>query len=87
MTRLWPEGLSLQVKTNSREQPSVFLLNDRRYVVERVVQQWEVDTDWWSEQGRVWRRRFAVITREEGMLCVLSYDVLKDEWRLDRLYD
>lgn len=87
MTRLWVDGLPLQVKTNSRDQPAIFQLNGHRFVVEQVVQQWEVDTDWWSEQGRAWRRHYAVITRGEGMFCVISYDVLNDAWRLDRIYD
>jgi hypothetical protein len=87
MTRLWVDGFPLQVQTNSRDQPAIFQLNGRRYVVEQVVQQWEVDTDWWTEQGRVWRRHYAVTTRGDGLFCVISYDVLKDEWRLERVYD
>ena len=87
MTRLWAEGLPLQVQTNSRDQPAVIQLANHRYVVERVIQQWEVDTDWWSEQGRAWRRHFAVTTRDGGIFCVLSYDLLSHEWRLERIYD
>ena len=87
MTRLWTEGLPLQVQTNGRDQPAAIQLNERRYVVERVVQQWEVDTDWWSAQGRAWRRHYAVLLRDAGLFCVLSYDVLAKEWRLERIYD
>jgi len=87
MTRLWLEELALQVQTNSRNQPAVLQLDGRRHVVESVIQQWEVDTDWWTGEGRVWRRYYAVTTRGEEVFCVVSYDVLGDEWRLERVYD
>lgn len=91
MTRLFVDGLPLQVQTNTREQPAIFKVNDHRFVVERIVQHWEVDTDWWTAEGRVWRRHWALTTcdngDEAGMFCVISYDVLSDEWRLDRIYD
>lgn len=87
MTRLWTEGLPIEVQTDDRAQPTALLLNERRYVIERVVQQWEVDTDWWSAQGRAWRRHYAVTTCEGGLFCVIRYDVLSKEWRLERVYD
>lgn len=76
MTRLFVPNLPIQVRTNSRQQPAVFEIVGHRHVVERVIQQWEVDTDWWSGEGSAWRHHYAVITRGENLFCVLSHDVL-----------
>lgn len=87
MTRVWVDGLPLEVQPNKHNEPAIFILNERRYIVRRIVQRWEVDTDWWTEEGRAWRRHYAITTRGDSMLCVISYDVLTDEWQLDRMYD
>ena len=86
MTRLWIEE-SLQVQTNSRGQPAVFQLDGQRYVVESVIQEWEVDTDWWVGEGRAWRRLYAIAANDGELFCVLSYDVLGGMWQLERIYD
>ncbi len=87
MTRLWADELLVQVQLDRRRLPAVLQLNGRRYFIARVVQQWEVDTDWWSTEGRAWRRHYAVLTRDAGPFCVVSYDVLADQWHLERIYD
>jgi len=91
MTRLFCEGLPLQVTQNSRSQPAIFTVNGQRFVVERIVQEWEIDTDWWTEQGRSWTRHFALVTRDNeagpGVFCVVVADMLREEWRMERVYD
>lgn len=63
-----------------------FRWQGRIYPIERVQQQWEVDTDWWEEGGRVWRLYLAVTT-VQGVLCVLYQDRLDEAWYLSKLYD
>ena len=45
-----------------------------------------MDTDWWSEEGRVCRRYFA-LTTDDGLLCVVYHDAIGDGWRLAKVYD
>lgn len=45
-----------------------------------------MDTDWWSDAGRVWRRYLAATTME-GVFVVLFYDVLREGWFLEKVYD
>ena len=79
--------LAIQVRTNSLQQPVAFQMDGRNHVVDRVIKQWEVDTDWWHAEGRAWRRQYAVITREENLFCVLSRDLLAGTWQLEKIYD
>lgn len=56
------------------------------HTIDRVHEHWEVDTEWWSELGHVWREYFAVTTKD-GLLCVLYHDLLTGEWYVERVYD
>ena len=58
----------------------------RVYQVERLQQEWVVDTDWWEEGGRVWRAYLAVTT-VQGVLCVIYQDLLGEGWYLSKVYD
>ena len=86
MSRTWPSGHLIQVLTDAAGRPVTFVVNERRYRFFRIEQHWEVDTDWWSEAGRVWRRYVAATTLE-GVLVVLFYDVLREGWYLEKVYD
>lgn len=86
MTRLWPAGQRIDVTVSARGQPVRFTWCDRTYKVHRIQQRWQVDSDWWSEEGRVWRDYLALLTTE-GLLCVIYYDLLDQEWRLSKIYD
>jgi hypothetical protein len=54
--------------------------------VAQLRQQWLVDTDWWSEAGRIWRA-YAVMTTDTGMLCVVYQDLISEAWFLAKVYD
>ena len=86
MTRLWPDGTEITVVVDERGQPAVFDWQGRRYRLQRVQQRWQIDSDWWSETGRVWRTYLAVTT-ENGLFCVIYYDMLAQVWYLEKLYD
>ena len=87
MTHLFVSDALIEVRTNSHGQPTAFEMDGHRSVVERTIQEWEVDTDWWAAEGHAWRRQYAVITCDEGVLCVLSHDVLSDAWQLEKVHD
>ncbi|MCB0074137.1 MAG: hypothetical protein KDE20_21880 [Caldilineaceae bacterium] len=86
MTRLWPQGQPIDVATDSHGRPVRFDWQGRSHRLKQVQQRWQVDTDWWSEEGRVWRDYQAVITTD-GLLCVLYLDLLEQRWYLAKLYD
>jgi hypothetical protein len=75
----------VQVEKNPRGQIDSFAWNDRTHTVEKVWQRWQVDSDWWTEQGRVHRDYHAVTT--DGFLCVLYFDFQDEQWYLSKLYD
>ncbi len=86
MTRTWPYGQPISAQTDDDGRPVTFVLNEQRFRLLRIEQHWEVDTDWWSDEGRVWRRYVAATTLE-GVFVVLFYDVLRDGWFLEKIYD
>lgn len=86
MTRLWVEGEPIQMETDSEGRPVRFRWRGRLYRLQRVQQRWQVDSDWWSAEGRIWRDYWAVTTFE-GLLCVIYYDHLTAAWRIAREYD
>jgi hypothetical protein len=65
---------------------SHFVWQEQQHRVERIVQRWQIDTEWWRGEGRIWREYLALITGDK-LFCVIYYDRLCDEWRLIRLYD
>jgi hypothetical protein len=86
MTRLWPQGQPIDVTTDSQGRPVRFGWQGRSHRLKQVQQRWQVDTDWWRAEGRVWREYQAVITTD-GLLCVLYQDLLEQRWYLAKLYD
>ena len=86
MTRLWPDGESIAVTVDSQGRPVRFTWQARVYRLHQVQQQWQVDSDWWSDDGRVWREYLAVTTTN-GLLCVIYLDLLEQNWYLAKLYD
>ena len=51
-------------RANDAGRPVTFVLSEHRYRLLRIEQQGEVDTDWWADAGRVWRRYVAATTLE-----------------------
>lgn len=85
MTRLWPEGLPIDVQAIDG-QPASFRWEGRRHAVRGVVDRWTIHDEWWREGQEVWRRYYQVQT-VDGLLCVLYQDAVADTWYLERVYD
>ncbi len=86
MSRLWPQGEPIQVQTDAVGRPLRFVWRQRTYRLAQLQQRWQVDTDWWSEAGRIWRD-YVAVTTTDGLLCVLYQDLLTEDWFLSKLYD
>ena len=86
MTRLWTTGQPIRVQRDADGKLLNFTWQGRTHPIHQIRQQWQVDTDWWSEEGRVFREYFAVTTTD-GLLCVLYLDFLDEQWYLAKCYD
>ncbi|MBP7961471.1 MAG: hypothetical protein KBG20_03875 [Caldilineaceae bacterium] len=86
MTRLWPEGDPIDVTLDRAQEPAAFAWQGRTHPVRRIRQRWQVDSEWWSPSGRVWRD-YVAITTGDGLLCVLFHDRLAEAWFLEKVYD
>jgi hypothetical protein len=86
MTQLWSEGEPITVAMGSRGQPVRFIWQGRPHPILRIVQHWQLDQDWWSEQGHLWREYLAVLTAT-GLFCVIFQDLADQHWYLVRVYD
>lgn len=87
MTKTWADGLPVRVDAvDAQGVPVSFGWQGQAHAVERLIQRWEVETDWWSEEGES-RRLFVTVITKTGMLCVLFFDYGVSEWRISRLYD
>ncbi|MBK8046002.1 MAG: hypothetical protein IPK16_02040 [Anaerolineales bacterium] len=51
----------------------------------RIVQHWEINTDWWTS-APAHREYFAAITTS-GMLCVVYEDKIRGGWWVEKVYD
>lgn len=90
MTRLWREGLPIQVQRASAlfGQPAKIRVDGRTLAIDRVWQSWRIDADWWEDQGAVSREFYTVTTKDPPMLLVLYQDNLADgKWFISKLYD
>ena len=86
MSRLWGEGQAIGVTLDVHGWPERFVWQQRAHAVQRVLQYWQVDTDWWSEQGRVCRD-YVCVTTADGLLCVVYCNLLDQHWYLAKVYD
>ena len=86
MSRLWPEGESIVVQVDEQGRPLRFVWRTRHHQLVQIQQHWQVDTDWWSDDGRVWREYLAATTTT-GLLCVIYQDLLTESWFLAKIYD
>ncbi len=86
MTRLWKEGILVQVEQDPRGRVHSFAWNGHHYAIEKVRQHWQVDSDWWTEEGRV-HRDYQAVTTADGLLCVLYFDFQDEQWYVSKLYD
>ena len=86
MSRLWPEGESIVVQVDEQGRPLRFVWRTRSHQLVQIQQHWQIDTDWWSDDGRVWREYLAATTTT-GLLCVIYQDLLTEGWFLAKIYD
>lgn len=86
MTRLWPQGEPILLHLDKAQRPWRFTWRGQPHQVRAIHQEWQVDTDWWSDEGRVYRHYFA-LTTGAGLLCVVYYDSIEENWRLAKVYD
>ncbi len=88
MTRLWLQNTACTItpKSDAQGQLCAFTWNGRTYHIERVLQHWRVDCDWWSDAGQVSREYWAVTTKAD-LLCVLYCDRCAQRWYLSKVYD
>ncbi len=86
MTRLWPNGSKIDIEGDARGKIVSFTWQGRTHPIQKTHQRWQVDTDWWSEEGEAHREYFA-LTTTDGLLCVIYRDLLDDKWYLAKLYD
>ena len=86
MSRLWPEGESIIVRLDEQGRPVRFTWHGQAHRLVQVHQRWQVDTDWWSDEGRIWREYLAVTTTA-GLFCVIYQDLEKQTWFLAKVYD
>ena len=85
MTRLFINHL-IAIHLDSAGHPVAFTWNGRRHRWTQVVQRWQVDADWWTAEGRVWREYWAVTT-VDGLFCVIFRDLVEEGWYLAKVYD
>jgi hypothetical protein len=85
MSYLWlDEAIQVEVDVDGR--PLRFLWRGQRYRIQTIMRRWQEHTDWWSEEGRIWRDYWRVDT-SEGVLLVIYQDLLTKNWRLEKIYD
>ena len=86
MTRLWPSGCEIDVKSDARGKIVSFTWQGRTHPIQKVHQRWQLDTDWWSEEGEA-HREYLALTTTDGLLSVIFKDLLNEAWYLAKLYD
>jgi hypothetical protein len=84
MTRLWPDGVPIQVVSGVEGLPQAFTWRNRRCTVADIALRWRVRADWWSDEA--WRE-YCKLTTVEGQLFTLYRDLRTGAWFCARLYD
>lgn len=82
---LWFSGTPVVVETNPNGKPLHFIWQQRIRQIRQIQQHWYVNTEWWSELGRIWREYFVVLARDE-LLAVIYHNLLDDRWYLSKVY-
>jgi protein ImuB len=66
-----------------------FRFQGRQYAVEEAYGPWRKSGEWWS--ASVWSQEEwdvrATAAPEEALLCVLTHDLLRQQWQIAALYD
>ena len=86
VTRAWPDGEAIQVRVDGDAQPILFRWRGIPHPVQRIVETWQIHTNWWESSGVI-RRTYHALLTQDGLLCVIYRDLDADTWHLARLYD
>jgi hypothetical protein len=86
VTRLWPEGEVLKVRSEG-ETPTSFVWQGKTHHIAEVCNRWRVHTRWWEPGETIWREYWKVVTTNTGLLCLIYCDLPSGDWFLARLYD
>ena len=84
MTRLWPDGVTIEVLAGDDGQPAAFKWQGRLHPVATINQQWRIEEDWWREPVE---RDYYKLTTQTGLLVVIFRNLSNGAWYLQRLYD
>lgn len=89
MTRLWADGLPIEIQRASREgEPARLRLQGKVLVIDRIWQHIEVQTDWWADEGGTDREVYSLTTLDPPLLMTIYCDRLRaGQWFLERIYD
>jgi len=85
VTRLWPEGETIQTWGDD-ETPAGFVWRNGPCHIEKVYNRWRLQTRWW-EVGKSVAREYLKVTTDNGLLCLLYRDLNSGDWFLARVYD
>ena len=85
MTRL-PAPTTIGVTCTAAHQPKSLIWGRQHFVVDRIPDTWQVETDWWTANQHVSRHYFTVTTTA-GAVLVIYYDFLTAQWVLEQAYD
>ena len=81
-----PVALGVRVQG---QRPTAFPLYGKLYTVEDAYGPWRKSGEWWSSE--VWSREewdvCAKAGEDDTLLCVLTHDLLRHDWRLEAMYD
>ena len=66
-------------------EPEWFRRRGRTHNVTYLSGYWRIHTNWWVDDGEIWRNYYEVTT-DTKMLVELFWDRLKKEWRLESEY-
>ena len=92
MTRLWPEGESVEIWSGDAEQehpttpPYGFIWHGAHHHILEICNHWRVHTRWWDPEMVFWRE-YLKVTTDQGFLCLLYRDLHSGGWFLARVYD
>jgi hypothetical protein len=84
MSRLWPDGLPLQVQCDTLGRPVAVLIGGRRRRVREIMTRRRRRGAWW--QHEFWQEYLTLVT-DDRLIMTLLRDLPDGGWRLLRLYD
>ena len=76
------------MRTEGRR-PTTFPFRGKLYHVEEAYGPWRTSGEWWNSE--VWSREEWDVCAKAGedgtLLCVITHDLLRQQWQLEALYD